>query len=267
MTNIAAELEQEFELENEFEQEAEGEQEAFFNHLAAMADRGGRSQALRRLALRAAKEALRGASRSVPAIEGELESPEAEFELELEFDPGRRANLEAMLEHLAHAASEAQSEQEAAEQFLPLIPLAAKFALPLLGKAMPFAAKGITKLAPRVLGKVVPNLTRGIGNLSRSLYRNRTTRPLMRALPRIAQNTVASIARQVANGSSITPRTAALTLARQTARVLSNPRSLARTCRRSIAKDRRYHWRSRRLIGPVRRPIYARTTVCPTCGR
>jgi hypothetical protein len=267
MTNIAAALEQELELDNELEQEGQGEQEAFFNHLAAMADRGGRSQALRRLALKAARDALRGASQSFPAVEGELESPEAAFELELEFDPGRRANLEAMLEHLAHAASEAQSEQEAAEQFLPLIPLAAKFALPLLGKAMPFAARGITRLAPKVLGKVVPNLTRGISSLSRSLYRNRTTRPLMRALPRIAQNTVASIARQIANGSSITPRSAALTLARQTARALSNPRSLARTCRRSIAKDRMYHWRSRRLIGPVPRRIHPRATPCPTCGR
>lgn len=263
MTNVAAELEQELELENELEQQAEGEQEAFFNHLAAMADRGGRSQALRRLALRAAREALRGANRSFPTVEGEFESPEAEFELELEFDPARRANLEAMLEHLAHAAAEAQSEQEAAEQFLPLIPLAAKFALPLLGKAMP----GIARLAPKVLGKVVPNLTRGIGNLSRTLYRNRVTRPFMHALPRIAQNTVANIARQIANGNSITPRSAALMLARQTARVLGNPRSLARTCRRSIAKDRIYHWRSRRLIGPAPRQIYARATVCPTCRR
>jgi hypothetical protein len=270
MTNLAAELEQEFELENERETQGESEQEAFFNHLSAMADRGGRSQALRRIALQAAREALRGAMRSVPAIEGEseLESAASEFELELEFDPGRRANLEAMLEHFAHAASEAQSEQEAAEQFLPLIPLAAKFALPLLARAMPLAAKGIAKLAPRAIGKVVPNLTRGIGNISRALYRNRTTRPLMRALPRIARTTVASIANQYANGRSITPRSAAMTLARQTARVLSNPRTLSATCRRSIAKDRLYHHRSRRLLGPIS-PVgpQARRAVCPTCGR
>jgi len=267
MTNIAAELEQEFELENELETQGESEQEAFFNHLSAMADRGGRSQALRQIALRAAREALRGAARSIPAIEGEfeLENAGGAFELELEFDPGRRANLDAMLEHLAHAASEAQSEQEAAEQFLPLIPLAAKFALPLIAKAMPFAAKGIAKLAPRVIGRIVPNLTRGVGNISRVLYRNRSTRPLMRALPRIARTTVASLANQYANGRSITPRSAAVTLARQTARVLGNPRTLNHACRRSIAKDRLYHHRSRRLLGPAR--PQARRTVCPTCGR
>jgi hypothetical protein len=260
----AAELE--LELEHETESEQEQEQEAFYNHLAAMADRGGRSQALRRIALRAAREALRGAATAAPAIEGESEaSTEFEFELELEFDPRRRANLDAMLEHLGHAAAESESEQEAAEHFLPLIPLAAKFALPMLGKALPFATKGLAKMAPKVLGKVVPQLTRGVGRLSRSLFRNRSTRPLMRALPRIARNTVTSLARQVVNGRQLTPRQAALTLARQTVRVLGNPRAAAQACRSSMAKDRIYHRRSRRLLGlPASRAAAPR---CPCCGR
>src|SRR5262245_51982327 len=71
------ELEQESELESEHEQE--GEHEAFFNHLAAMADRGGRSQALRRIALAAARAALRGRPRTWPVIEGESEM-ESEME-------------------------------------------------------------------------------------------------------------------------------------------------------------------------------------------
>jgi hypothetical protein len=267
MTSVAAELELEHENEFELEQGPQQEQEAFFNHLSAMADRGGRSQALRRIALRAAREALRGASTPVPAIEGESEASQ-EFELELEFDPGRRANLDAMLEHLAHAASEAESEQEAAEQFLPLIPLAAKFALPLLGKALPFATKGLAKAAPRILGRVVPHLTRGVGRLTRSLFRGRGTRPLLRALPRIARNTVSSLALQVANGRKLTPRQAALTLARQTARVLGSPRAAAHACRKSIAKDRIYHRRSRRLLGiPAARGAAPRPRICPCCGR
>ena len=63
---LAGELEQELELaheltnEFELEHEQETEHEAFFNHLAAMADRGGRSQALRRIALAAARSALKG---------------------------------------------------------------------------------------------------------------------------------------------------------------------------------------------------------------
>ena len=129
-------LESELELESlEFESfgEAEAEQEAFFNHLAAMADRGGRSQALRRVALAAAREALRGARRPWPAIEGEqefeLESEgEGEFELEGSFEleallnPAQRGAALAMMEHMAHEAAHAENEQEAAEQFLPRFP-------------------------------------------------------------------------------------------------------------------------------------------------
>ena len=79
---------------------------------------------------------------------------------------------------MAHAATLAETEQEAAEQFLPLIPFAAKFALPLLGKALPSLARGAARLAPRLIQRVAPNLTRGVGNLTRALYRNPTTRPM-----------------------------------------------------------------------------------------
>ena len=101
MSAIAAELELEHELEQELEHEHEHEQEheqeqeheAFFNHLSAMADRGGRSQALRRIALTAARAALRATPRRFPAVEGELEMEgelEAAGELELEATPSER---------------------------------------------------------------------------------------------------------------------------------------------------------------------------------
>jgi len=61
--------------------------------------------------------------------EGELEAGMA---LELYSTPGERAHLAAMMEHEGHAAAEAANEQEAAEHFLPLIPLAAKFLAPKL---------------------------------------------------------------------------------------------------------------------------------------
>ena len=75
---LAGELEQELELahelanEFELEHEQEAEHEAFFNSLAAMADRSGRSQALRRIALAAARSALSGQARPWPVVEGEL---------------------------------------------------------------------------------------------------------------------------------------------------------------------------------------------------
>ena len=56
--------------------QAEIASQVFYNHLTAMADRGGRSQALRRIALAAARRALRSYR---PAVGREGEG-EGEFE-------------------------------------------------------------------------------------------------------------------------------------------------------------------------------------------
>lgn len=289
-SELSGELEQELELaseltaEFEMEHELEGEHEAFFNGLATMADRSGRSQALRRVALAAARSALRGQRRPWPVIEGEgeLESEwgelEGAHELELEFEasPAQLANAFAEMEHEGHAASEAANEQEAAEHFLPLIGLAAKFVLP---KLAGLAAKKLGGLAmkkiggkligkvggqllrrfgPRLLNRVAPQLTRGIANVTRTLFRNKSTRPLIHAMPRIARQTVARLGTQIARGRRITPQTAVRMLAQQTARTLANPRLLAQTYQRSLAQDRRYHQRTRRILGrPAGAPVRA----------
>jgi len=160
---LAHELEHELgfanELVNEFELEHEqhAEHEAFFNHLAAMADRGGQSQALRRIALAAARSAIRGQVKPWPVIEGESELGELESELEFageleyehEYSPAQMAQFAAMMEHAGHAAAEAANEQEAAEHFLPLIGLAAKFVLP---KLAGLAAKKVGGLAAKKIG-------------------------------------------------------------------------------------------------------------------
>ncbi len=243
LAHEAHEMHEAHEQESEHEQEAE--HEAFFNTLAAMADRGGRSQALRRIAMAAARAALRGAARPYPVIEGELEMElEAGPALEIGATAAEREHFAAMMEHMGHAAAEAANEQEAAEHFLPLIPLAAK--------ALPFLAKGAMKLAPKILGRVGPNLARGVGNIARTLFRNRSTRPLLHAVPRIARSTVRVLAQRAARSRPITPRIAARTLARQTARTISNPRILTQTYRRSIGLDRRFHRHTRRVLG---RPV------------
>ena len=288
---LAGELEQELgsahELVHEFEleHEQEAEHEAFFNHLAAMADRGGRSQALRRIALAAARAALRGQARSWPVIqgEGELGELEGEFgelelgelgefeaahEMEFESSPAAQAQAIAMMEHAGHAAAEAANEQEAAEHFLPLIGLAAKFVLPKLAglAAKKLGGLAIKKIGGKLLGRVggqllrrvTPQLTRGLANVTRTLFRNRATRPLIHAVPRIARTTVAQLGRQIARGQRITPQQAVRALARQTARTISNPRALAQTYRRSLALDRRYHRRTRRVLGrPAGAPVRA----------
>lgn len=270
MSGIAAELELEgesqleqeleHELAHESEHEQEQEHEAFFNHLAAMADRGGRSQSLRRVALAAARSALRANVRPYPVIEGEMElEQEGAGELEIEAGPATRKHCAAMMEHMGHAAAEAANEQEAAEHFLPLIGLAAKFIAP---KLLGFAAKKIggrllgragsqlaRRVAPRILGRVAPQLTRGIANVTRTLYRHHGTRPLLHVVPRIARGTMSTLVRRVANGRRITPRYAVRTLARHTARTLSNPRALSRTYRRSRVWDRRFHRYGQRYLG------------------
>ncbi len=215
---LAGELEQELELaheltnEFELEHEQEAEHEAFFNNLAAMADRSGRSQALRRIALTAARSALKVQAQPWPVVEGEGELGELEgelgehegtheFELELEASPAQLAHFAAMMEHEGHAAAEAANEQEAAEHFLPLVGLAAKFVLPKLAglaakKLGGLALKKIggkligrvggqllRRFAPRLIRRVAPQLTRGLANVTRTLYRNRSTRPLLTAVP------------------------------------------------------------------------------------
>src|SRR5262249_31772272 len=95
------------------EGELEMEQEAFFNHLAAMAQRSGRSQALRRIALAAARQALRSLRTAPPGIEGEYEIDRAlAFAMETQAHPLQAQEANAMMEHISHEAATAESEEE-----------------------------------------------------------------------------------------------------------------------------------------------------------
>lgn len=243
------------EAAHEAAHEQEGEHEAFFNHLAAMGQRSGRSQALRRVALAAARAAMRTQPAPPPGIEGELNAElEQELLAETEFEASLQvrtpAQVDAMLEHLGHTAAEAVNEQEAAEQFLPLIPLAAKALLPMAAKAL---GPTVARLAPKIIGRVAPTLTRAVANTTRALFRSRTARPLLHAMPKIARGTIAQLARRVAQGQRVDPRIALRTLARNTYRTLSQPNSLVNAYRRSLRADRLHHARTRRLVGATPR--------------
>jgi hypothetical protein len=172
--------------------------------------------------------------------EGELEFS-GEGELEYEVSPVRKIYADAMMEHLAHLAAEAQTEQEAAEHFLPLVGLAAKKLLPVVAKAVaPSLRKALPSVA-RAVTRVEPRLTRGITSIARTLYRRPGTRRLLHAVPTIARRTVHSIANQAAHGRPITARGAVRTLARQTSRVLGQPHRRRTALRRSAWLDRRFH--------------------------
>ena len=174
-------------------------------------------------------------------LESEFESQqEFEFESELELSPIRRIYPDAMMEHMAHAAAESENEQEAAEHFLPLIPLVASKLLPLAVKALPKVAKAIPKIA-RAVHRVTPQLTRDIGQISRALFRRPQGRRLVRLVPSIARRTVYRIARQAASGRPVTPGVASQVLRQQARWVTGHPRYAHRVLRRSAALDRGYH--------------------------
>lgn len=225
------EYEAEFEYEGEYEGEYESEE--FFRQLASLAARAAGSPALRRAGLGAARSALRGLGPvggiiggALPQREGEYEW-EGEFEWEGELNPIRRVYPDALMEHLGHAAATAQSEAEA-EAFI--------------GALVPLAARLVPRAAPAIM-RAAPGLVRGLANVTRTLRRSPGTRPLVRTLPTVMRRTAASMARQAAQGRPVTPQTAVRTLARQSARVMCDPRAATAAYRRSRALDRRYHGR------------------------
>jgi hypothetical protein len=248
------ETEWEGEYEAEGEWEGEGESEQFFGRLAALARRASRSPGLRRLGLTAARSALSGLSdvggqiggaagrqlggQAANALGGILPQSEFEGEYETEFEFEGEGEMEgemfanpsqsqtaALMAHLGHAAAEAESEDES-EAFL--------------GALIPLATRLVPRVAPAIM-RATPQLVRGLSNVGRTLLNSPTTRPLIRALPTVARNTTASLARQVAAGKRVTPQTAVRTLARQTANVLGNPQQAVAAYRQARSLDRRYH--------------------------
>jgi pyruvate/2-oxoglutarate dehydrogenase complex dihydrolipoamide acyltransferase (E2) component len=212
--------------------ESEAETEAFFESLAEYAIGGGRAPAgLGRVAAAAA-----GAARTagVPlaqmgisidggtVIEGEFESAIA----------GQGMSPAALMEHYGHAAAEAESEAEAEAFIFPLLPLAAKFLAPQIG---------------RMVMRNAPQLIRGVTRAVRTLRRNPRTRPLVRVMPTVVRRTMADLGRQASSGRPVTPQAATATLARQTRAVLSDPRQCVGAYRKSRSLDRRYHVSVREL--------------------
>src|SRR6202040_1520892 len=115
---------------------------------------------------------------------------EFESEDESEISPIRKIYPDAMMEHLGELAAEAETEQEAAEHFLPLIGMAASKLLPVVARAIAPAAKKALPRIAKSLTRVTPQLTKGIGKIARGLHRRPGTRPLLRAVPTIARRTV-----------------------------------------------------------------------------
>jgi hypothetical protein len=212
--------------------EGEAETEAFFESIAEYAvgsgGGGGRGHGLGAVAGSAAAAALgRGPSAGVPlAITTIAEGPGGYVEGEAELEGGS-LEAEMLMEHFGHAAAEAETEAEMEAFIFPLLPLAAKFLAP---KLLSFGAK-----------KILPQLAKSAVRMVGQLRRNPATRPLVRMAPTIVRRTMRDIAQQVERGRPLTPEVATRFLARETRRVLEDPRQVTNAYRRSRALDRRYH--------------------------
>jgi hypothetical protein len=146
-------------------------------------------------------------------------------ELELEINPPATVLPAMLMEHLGHAAAEAEQEAEA-EAFI--------------GALVPLAAQLVPRAAPALM-RVAPQLIRGTVRVGRSLWRDPRTRRLVRAVPTVVTRTARSVARRSARGRDVTPQWAVRTLARHADRVLRDPRERRLVQRRAARVDRRYH--------------------------
>jgi hypothetical protein len=225
LPELEEELEDEGELEEEDEFEDEGEGEGWLSTIGNIAG------------------SLLGEGEEEDEGEGEFED-----EFEDEVSPVRKIYPDAMMEHLGELAAEAESEDEAAEHFLPLIGMAASKLLPVVARAVAPAARRMLPKIARAVTKASPHLTKTIGKVARTLHRNPQTRHLLKVVPTIARRTVGSIARQAAHGRHLTPRLAVRTLARTASRVLGHPHHRRHALRHHNRLERRFHHRYGRGI-------------------
>lgn len=219
------------ELEGEMEDEFEGEMEDEFEDEAGLEGEGW----------------LGAIGNVVGSLLGEEEF-EGEGEGEEELSPIRKIYPDAMMEHLGELAAEAETEDEAAEHFLPLIGMAASKLLPVVARAIAPAAKKMLPKIARAVTKAAPRLTKGIGTVARTLHRNPQTRHLLKTVPSIARRTVGTLAHRAARGHVVTPHAAVRTLAKHTRRVLGSPRHRAHALRHHYRLERGLHHRYGRGI-------------------
>jgi hypothetical protein len=237
---MAYESELEAELEDEFEAELEDETEDEMEDEAGLEGEGWLGT------LGNIAGSLLGESEDEYEAEDEYEG---EDEDEYELSPIRKVYPDAVMEHLGELASEAESEDEAAEHFLPLIGMAASKLLPVVAKAiMPTAKRALPKMA-RAVTKATPHLTKGIVKVAKALHRNPQTRHLLKTVPAIARRTVGKIAHHAARGGHVTPHAAVRHLAKQTRHVLGTPAHRAHALRHHNHLERRFHGRLGRGVG------------------
>jgi hypothetical protein len=174
----------------------------------------------------------------------------ARTERELERNPVGAVRPEVLMQHLGHAAAEAEGEAEA-EAFV--------------GALIPLAARLVPRAAPAIM-RTAPQLIRGVSRLTRTLRRNPRTRPLVRVVPTVVRNTARTLARQTARGRPVTPQRAVRVLARHSDRVLGDPQARRAAVRQAARLDRRFHRAACPHVYPAGAPAPARAAGGCGCG-
>lgn len=290
------ELESLPELEGIYESEWEGETagsfeaEQFFQELSQAARRGTPLHSLQRLAMSSARSALSNGGVSADGYdaqslmglseyEGEFESGgAAEGEMEQALHYMQQTPSAAMMEHLGHAAAEAETEGESFAFLAPLIPLAMK-ALPLAAKGIGMLGKAAAKnILPRIASNITrnaPRMIRSLQGVARTLHSNPRTRPLVRTLPTVARRATADLVRQAARGRPVTPQAAVRAIARQTAQVIGSPQQAVQAWQGSRDMDRKFHTAAGGAMPPLpdvippsvmSEPVSNGKKCCCSCG-
>lgn len=176
----------------------------------------------------------------VPGADGfidfEYETPPETLAGGGELAAARQAS--ALMEMVVDQLAEAEGESEVDDFFPALAALA-----PLAAKALPAIGK-VGKLAMPAIKKALPHIGRGILSIGRKVARSPHTRQLVRALPTVARNAAADVARHYARTGQISPQIAARATARQAARVLRTPQR----CRAAIQRNRAINQRGPRPV-------------------
>jgi len=122
-------------------------------------------------------------------------------------------------------------------------------------------------LLAAALPAVLPLVKKGVGAVGKVLRGNRATRPAIRALPRIAAKTAASLARQAGTGRRLTPQRVAATVAQQASRTLASRRGLAQAIQANRVGAGRAQARPSRPLGSVLPPGQIQPTGVYGVGR
>lgn len=222
-------------LDYEMEFGLDGEYEADFEDLEFEAESEEFVSALASLLPTVAPIAINALSSLLKESEYEADFEDFEYEADWEADwegdwetgpTTRKADI-VLMNHLANAAANSQTEAEA-EAFI--------------GALTSLAAKAVPMIT-----KVAPTLIKGAARVGRQLLSSPATKQLVRTLPTIAEGTVKALANQAAQGRPVDSQMAVRALAHNTSRVLRSPRQAAAAMRRtgrSYAPSRRRRRRS-----------------------